>query len=93
MDKSEIPHDHVTYDFPSGVSKKIFEPMVRMTQTVHLSCTDTNIVFKWTKARFHMTTSPRIFHRVCPNEFQAYGTLSLNHVPILHQDQHYLQKE
>jgi hypothetical protein len=40
---------------PSGVSKSIFEPMVHLTQTGHLSCTDTNIVSKRTKTRFHMT--------------------------------------
>jgi hypothetical protein len=27
----------------------------RLAQTVHLSCTDTNTVSKWTKMRFHMT--------------------------------------
>jgi hypothetical protein len=29
--------------------------VVRSVQTVHLSCTDTNIVYKWTEMRFHMT--------------------------------------
>jgi hypothetical protein len=40
---------------PSGVYKMISEPMVRLAQTVQLSCTDTNTVSKWTKMRFHMT--------------------------------------
>jgi hypothetical protein len=40
---------------PSGVSKMIYEPKVYWAQTVHLSCTKTNTVSKWTKMRFHMT--------------------------------------
>jgi hypothetical protein len=40
---------------PSGVSKMIYEPMVRFTQTEHLSCTDTNTVSKQIETRFHMT--------------------------------------
>ena len=40
---------------PLGASKTISEPMARLAQTVHLSCTDTNTVSKWTKIRFHMT--------------------------------------
>jgi hypothetical protein len=31
---------------PSGASKMIFEPMIRLAQTVHLSCTYTNTVAK-----------------------------------------------
>jgi hypothetical protein len=30
-----------------GASKMIPEPMAYLAQTVHLSCTDTNTVFKW----------------------------------------------
>jgi hypothetical protein len=50
---------------PSGASKTIFEPLVRLAQTVHLSCTDTNTVSK-RKVRFHMTRVTKEFHRVCP---------------------------
>jgi hypothetical protein len=35
------------------------EPVVRLVQTVHLSCTDTNTFSKQTKTRFHVPTSPR----------------------------------
>jgi hypothetical protein len=38
-----------------GVSKMIFEPMVCLAQTVHLSCTDTQTVSKEKEVRFHMT--------------------------------------
>ena len=37
MERSEIPHDPRHLGVPSGASKTIFEPMVRLTQTVHLS--------------------------------------------------------
>ena len=41
----------------------ISEPMVHSAQTVHLSCTDTNTVSKWTKKRFHITHGTLEFHR------------------------------
>jgi hypothetical protein len=43
----------------SGASKTISDPMVRLAQTMHLYCTDTNTVSKWTKIRFHKTHSLR----------------------------------
>ena len=39
----------------SGVSKIISELMVRLAQTVHLSCTDSNTVSNQTETRLHMT--------------------------------------
>ena len=51
---------------PSGASKMISEPMVRLVQTVLLSCTDTNTVCKRTEMRFHMTHVTKEFYRVCP---------------------------
>jgi hypothetical protein len=47
----------------------IFEPLICLVQTVHLSCNDTNTVFKWTKTRFHMTNVTLEFHRVHPQRF------------------------
>jgi hypothetical protein len=41
-------------------------PMVRSLQTVHLSCTNTKTVYKWTKMTFHMTHFTYEFHRVRP---------------------------
>jgi hypothetical protein len=49
---------------PSGASKMIYEPMVCLTQTKHLSCNDANIVYKRTKTRFHVTHVTYDFHRV-----------------------------
>jgi hypothetical protein len=39
----------------SGASKIITEPMVCLAQAMHLSCTDTNTISKWTETRFDMT--------------------------------------
>jgi hypothetical protein len=38
-----------------GCIQNDFWAMVHSTQTVHLSCTDTNTISKWTEMRFHMT--------------------------------------
>jgi hypothetical protein len=54
---------------PSGPSKMISELMVCLTQTVHLSCTETNTIFKWTEMRFHMAHITYVFYRVCPKWF------------------------
>jgi hypothetical protein len=37
--------------------------MVCLTQTVHLSCTDTNTVSEWTETTFHMTHVTEELHR------------------------------
>jgi gamma-glutamylcysteine synthetase len=54
---------------PSGASKMISKPTVCLAQTMHLSCTDTNTISKWTKMRFHMTHITLEFHRVHPKWF------------------------
>jgi hypothetical protein len=54
---------------PSGAPKTISEPTVCLAQTVYLSCTDNNTIFKWTKIRFHMTHVTLEFHRVRPKWF------------------------
>jgi hypothetical protein len=56
---------------PSDVSKTISELMVRLTQTVHLSCTETNTIFKQTEMRFHMAHITYVFYRVCPKWFMS----------------------
>ena len=33
--------------------KTMSKPMVRLAQTVHLSCTDTNTISKWSETGFH----------------------------------------
>jgi hypothetical protein len=55
----------------TGASKPIYEPMVRLTQTEHLSCTDANTVSKQIETRFHMTHVTKEFHRVPPILFPS----------------------
>jgi hypothetical protein len=43
--------------------------MVCLTQTVHLSCTDTNTISKQTKTWFHMTSVSYEIHQVRPKWF------------------------
>jgi hypothetical protein len=54
MGQNELPVEPRHQGVPSGASKTIYEPMVRLAQTMHLSCTDTNNVSKRTEMRFHM---------------------------------------
>jgi gamma-glutamylcysteine synthetase len=58
-------------EVPLGASKMIYESMVRLTQTEHLSCTDTNTISKRTKTRFHTTHVTYEFHRVRPKLFMS----------------------
>jgi hypothetical protein len=56
---------------PSSASKTISMPMVRLVQTVHLFCTNTNAVSRRTKMRFHTTHVTYEFHRGCPKLFMS----------------------
>ena len=49
MDRNELPLEPRHLVVLLGASKMISEPMVRSTQTVHPSCTDTRTVSKQTK--------------------------------------------
>jgi hypothetical protein len=84
--KNEIPHDPRHLGVPSGVSKMISEPMVRLAQTMHLSCTNTNTISKQKEERFPWLTSFMGSIRCVQNDFQAYGTFDTNRAPILRQD-------
>jgi hypothetical protein len=53
-DQSEHPLVPRHLGVLSDASKRISDPMVRLVQTVHLSCMDTNTVTKQTETRFHM---------------------------------------
>jgi hypothetical protein len=52
---NRAPPDPRHLGVPSGASKTINEPIVRLTQTEHLSCTDANTIIKQIETRFHMT--------------------------------------
>jgi hypothetical protein len=53
--QNELPLEPRPLGVSSGASKMISEPMVHLAQTVHLSCTDTNTISKWTRKGLHMT--------------------------------------
>ena len=55
MERNELSLEPRHFGVRTGASKMISEPMVRLAQIVHLSCTDANTVFKWEEVRFHMT--------------------------------------
>jgi hypothetical protein len=50
MERIQIPHDPRHLGVPSGASKTIFEPMVRLMQTVHLSCIKISTISKTDQA-------------------------------------------
>jgi hypothetical protein len=54
-DRKEILHDPRHLGVPSGVSKMIFEAVLRLVQNVDLSCTETNTISESTETRFYMT--------------------------------------
>jgi hypothetical protein len=43
--------------------------MVRLAQTMHLSCTNTNTISKWKEERFHMTHVTKEFHWLRAKQF------------------------
>jgi hypothetical protein len=54
MDRNEIPQDPCHIVVSSGASKMISKPMVRLAQTVHLSCVKISTIFKRTKSSIHL---------------------------------------
>jgi hypothetical protein len=92
-DSNKLPLEPRHLGVSSGVSKMISEPIVRLAQTMHLYCTDTNTVSKWTKMRFHMTHSPRSSIGCVQHDFQADGTFDSNRSPLLRQYYHCLQTD
>ena len=78
---------------PLTASKMIYKPMVRLAQTMHLSCTDTNNVPKQKEARFHITHVTRSSFGCVQNDFRAYGTFDANRAPTLRQDLQYVLKD
>jgi hypothetical protein len=70
-DRTELLVEPRHLGVPSSASKTISMPMICSLETVHLSCTDTNIVSKRTKMRFHTTYVTYEFHRVRPKLFMS----------------------
>jgi hypothetical protein len=91
MDSNKLPLEPRHLGVSSGVSNSISEPMVRLAQTVHIYCTETNTVSRRTEMRFHMTHSPRSSIKCVQHDFRADGTFDTNRAPFLRQGYHYLQ--
>jgi hypothetical protein len=83
---NRTPPDPHHLGVPSGVSKTICEPMVHLTQTEHLSCTDANTVSKHIEIRFFMTHITSEFHRLPLILFPSKQYVQRNHAVILHQE-------
>ena len=81
---NEIPHDPRHLGVPSGASKMISEPMVRLAQTVHLSYTKTNTISERTERDSTWPMSTRISIGCVLNDIWAYGTFGANRALILH---------
>ena len=66
-ERSETPHDPRHLGVPSGASKMIYEPMVRWTQTVDLSCVKISTISK----RSELSLEPHHlgYDRVRPKQF------------------------
>jgi hypothetical protein len=52
-----------------GAYKMIFEPMVRLVQTMLLSCVKISTISKQTKMRFHLSLITKEYHQVRPEGF------------------------
>jgi hypothetical protein len=70
-DRNELPVQPRKLGVPSCVSKMISEAMKRFTQTMCLSCTNTNTHSKWMKTRFHRTHGTEEFYRARPKRFSS----------------------
>jgi hypothetical protein len=55
MDRNELPLERRHLGVPSGASKMISEPMVRLAQTVHLSGVNISTIPKRTKKGFQLS--------------------------------------
>jgi hypothetical protein len=69
MHRNKLSLDPRHLGVPSGTSITIFEPMVHLAQTVHLSCLKIGTISKWTETSFHLSLVTYEYHRVCPNQF------------------------
>jgi hypothetical protein len=66
MDQNELPLDSHHVGVPSVAPKMIYEPMICLTQTVHLSCVEINTIYKQTKIILHLIYAIYEYHMVCP---------------------------
>jgi hypothetical protein len=87
-DRNEIPYDPSHLNVPLGACKSVFEAMVRLVQTVDLSCTTNGL-----KRDSTWPTSSGSSIGCVQNDFWAYGTFGAYCAPILNQDYHCIQTD
>ena len=86
MDRNEISHDPHHLGVPSGASKMIFEPRVRLAQSVHLSCTNINNISNGPNEIPDDPCYLGVPLGASKIISEAYGTFSANLAPMLCQD-------
>jgi hypothetical protein len=69
------------------------EPMVRSTQTLHLSCIKISTISNELTQASTWASSPRSTIGCVQSDSRAYGMFSTIRAPILHRHQHYLQMD
>jgi uncharacterized protein YjfI (DUF2170 family) len=69
------------------------EPLVRSTQTLHLSSVKISTISNELTQASTWASSPRSTIGCIQNDFRAYGMFSTIRAPILHRQQHYLQMD
>jgi hypothetical protein len=72
MDRNELPLEPCHHRVPSCSSKMTIEPTVHLAQTVHLSCTNTNTISKWTEMRFVVPHVALGFHWISKMIFELW---------------------
>jgi hypothetical protein len=70
-ERNENRHDPCQLAVPLGASKIIFEPVVRLAETVHLSSTKITTISKRTQRSFQLSLITKEYHRVRPQWFQS----------------------
>ena len=64
-----IPHDPRHLGVASGASKTLYQPMVRLAQTMHRSCVKISTISKRTKTTFELSFVTKEYHRVRPKRY------------------------
>jgi hypothetical protein len=69
MNENGIPLDPHNVGVPSIALTMISEPMVRLDQTMHLSCIEVNTISKQTETILHLIYATLEYKLVCPKRF------------------------
>jgi hypothetical protein len=87
MDRNELPFAPHHLGVPLGASKTISKAMVYLAQTVHLSCTETSTVSKWTEMSFHLSLVTQVYLPAQLKQFMSlwyvWRKMCTSHAPKL----------